>query len=280
MNYISVNKHLDGDFETSDLNKIDKNSTLDLVINGEELYIRKTVIGKFGICEIPTEDLENFIKEYNGKIFITTNYNEWLLLQNTKKFVIKSENVIKNMWLCKIIKFQDVLLNSSLKTFFNEEQIYNFENKENNIPNVEIIYGRCTNSMKFLDGLYRDHIKKYKFKNGDVIGIKSVAGSGKTTTLLDLAKIYKNKKILYIAFNKSLITEIKQKIRKEKITNLYPYTFDALMRQIYISKNKIDSDNFSLFELKPQNLGNAIPWFSNKPYRIKNYFVKNYNKFF
>ena len=52
------------------------------------------------------------------------------------------------------------------------------------------------------------------------MAIKSVAGSGKTTTLLELSKIHKNKRILYIAFNRSLISEIKDKIDSEKIETI------------------------------------------------------------
>ena len=234
-----------------------------LIINGNDLYIRKTNIGKFGICEIPNEELEIYVKNCILDIYIHINfsstYKQILHLQNKKSFIIESEGKKYKVWFCKIL--------------------YNDDNNYEQIKTVNIIYGRCESSMIFLDKLYRDYVQKYKFKIGDVIGIKSVAGSGKTTTLLNLAKTHKDKKILYIAFNKSLIIEIKDKIRKECITNLYPQTFDALARMVYLYRNKISSDDFGLFELKPQNLGTVIPWFSNKPYKIKNYFVKNYVNF-
>jgi ATP-dependent exoDNAse (exonuclease V) beta subunit len=130
--------------------------------------------------------------------------------------------------------------------------------------------------MTFLDKVYREYVYKHKFTKNEIVSIKSVAGSGKTTTLLELAKIHKNKKILYIAFNKSLITEIKGKIVDQKIRNLNPCTFDSLMRSVFISKY---DDEFELMDLKPQTLPNVISWFANKPYRIKNYYVKAYNKF-
>ena len=174
-----------------------------LIINGNDLYIRKTNIGKFGICEIPNEELEIYVKNCILDIYIHINFSsthkQILHLQNKKSFIVESEGKKYKVWFCKIL--------------------YNDDNNYELIKTVNIIYGRCESSMMFLDKLYRDYVQKYKFKTGDVIGIKSVAGSGKTTTLLNLAKTHKDKKILYIAFNKSLIIEIKDKIRKECITN-------------------------------------------------------------
>ena len=71
--------------------------------------------------------------------------------------------------------------------------------------------------MYLLDDIHRKHVNNHIFNKNDIVAIKSVAGSGKTTTLLNLSKIHNNKKILYIAFNKSLITEIKDKIKKQNI---------------------------------------------------------------
>jgi hypothetical protein len=276
-NYI-LNENQNGNQKENQNGNPNKTSNKYILLDGTKLYIRRCNIGKFGICEIPDEELENIVKNIvSEKIYIKTEYSEWLLLQNKKKFIIKSEDKIRNMWFCKIVKLENIELElkSELKSESENKDILNISN----IPIVKIIYGRCVDSMTFLDTVYREHINKYKFKNGDIIGIKSVAGSGKTTTLLNLAKIHKDKRILYIAFNKSLIVEIKDKIKNDNIKNLFPQTFDALMRSIYIIKKNIDIDTFSMIDLKPQNLGFVIDWFSNKPYRIKNYFVKNYSKF-
>ena len=37
--------------------------------------------------------------------------------------------------------------------------------------------------MTFLDKVYRDYVYKHKFKQNNILEIKSVAYSGKTTTL-------------------------------------------------------------------------------------------------
>jgi ATP-dependent exoDNAse (exonuclease V) beta subunit len=239
-----------------------------IIINVEDQYIKQVNIGKFIVCEIPKEfnipclkSLNKNIFLYNGKIFMH--------LKNKKSFTIEIESLTKNVWLCNII-IDEKLHELTQKVYKSED--YSFET-------VPIIYGRCVDSMTFLDKVYRDYVYKHKFKDGDILAIKSVAGSGKTTTLLELAKKHKTKKILYIAFNKSLITEIRSKIREKNIVNLYPVTFDALMRDVYINKKNIDPDEMDIFDLKPQTLPNIIQWFRNKPYRIKSFYVNCYNKF-
>lgn len=164
------------------------------IFNLEVQYVRKTKIGKFGIIEIPHEDYSNIILECKNNVFFYTNNNQLLLFKNKKTFIIECEGVVRNMWLCKIVDYEIV-------DIFTNDEIQNFKEKET-IKTVNVIYGRCINSMTFLDKVHRDYIYKHKFKNGEIIAIKSVAGSGKTTTLLELAKIHSNKRILYIAFNK------------------------------------------------------------------------------
>jgi len=247
------------------------NNENNLIINVEEQYIKRVKIGKFGICEIPEKyDLEI---ENKKNIFLYTKYKKILWLKNKKTFIIESENKIRNMWLCKIISL-DIFLEIS-DILISEKDKEEHELKDD-IEEVRVIYARCVNSMNFLDKVYRDYVYRHKFNKNDILAIKSVAGSGKTTTLLELSKIHKDKKILYIAFNKSLILEIKDKIKDKKIKNLFPVTFDALVRDIFINKTKINPD---IVDLKPQTLPYIIEWFVKKPYRIKNYYINNFRKF-
>jgi len=248
---------------------------MDKIINVESQYVRKTNIGKFGICEI-IPDVE--IVCNNNNLFLQTKYKQFLWVKNNKVYRIESEGVIRDMMMCKIISFDELLVQSpSLKLSLTEEEMAYYRAKEIDIEVVRVIYARCVNSMNFLDKVYRDHVYKIKFKENDILAIKSVAGSGKTTTLLELSKIHKTKKILYIAFNKSLITEIRSKICEKGLKNLFPVTFDALMREVFVNKSGLD--NPDIVDLKPQTLPYIIDWFSNKPYRIKNYYVTNFRKF-
>ena len=244
------------------------------IFNLENAYVRKTKIGKFGIIEIPHEDFVKIILECKNNVFLNTNHKELLLFKNNKTFTIECEGNIINVWFCKIISFDEV---KDIGVFSDEDKL--FYEEKSSIQYVNVIYGRCINSMTFLDKVHRDYLYKHKFKNGEIIAVKSVAGSGKTTTLLELAKIHNKKRILYIAFNKSLISEIKDKIKNNGLKNMFPVTFDSLMRTVFIIKTKIDNEHLSIIDLKPQNLGFYIDWFANKPYNIKNFYVKCYNKF-
>jgi hypothetical protein len=247
-----------------------------LIINIEDIFVKKVEVGKYAIFEI-IENIKSHIELNNSNVFIKTIYSEILWLRNKKIFKIEIENKIIDVWFCKIISLDDLVKECNLtdeeKDFFNSN---NDKNQSIDTNSVKMIYGRCQNSMEFLDKTHRTYVSKMKFQKNEIIAIKSVAGSGKTTTLLDLAKQHKNKKILYIAFNKSLIIEIKDKIKAQKIENLYPQTFDALMRGVFVSKNKFDPN---IVDLKPQNIQNYVEWFNNKPYRMKKSYTNIISKF-
>jgi len=245
-----------------------------LLLNIEDYYVRKVKINNFVICEIPNGDIELMVKNSDVNIYLQTKYRDFLYLANKKTFVIESEGKIRNMWFCKIISYDNLIKEIDIENI-KDKSSYLYEAID--MEEVSIIYGRCLDSMIFLDKIYRKYIYKHKFKSNEIIAIKSVAGSGKTTTLLELSKIHNNKKILYIAFNKSLILEIKGKIKNLGLKNLYPVTFDALMRDIFINKTNVGSPEIT--ELKPQTIGFIINWFQNKPFRIKKYYIQHFNKF-
>jgi len=247
----------------------------DLVIKFDDnIYIRKVNIGKIGICEIPNETLFKCVEEYEHNVFLETKYKEYLHLKNKKLYKIESEGIIRDMWLCKALTYEEM---TSISPILNTQVKKRNETELLSIETVPVIYGRCLGSMRFLDTVYRDYILRHKFTKNSITAIKSVAGSGKTTTLLKLAEVHNKKKILYIAFNKSLISEIREKISKKRITNLIPVTFDALSRDVFIKHTNVEDPE--IIDLKPQNLPDVIEWFVKKPYRIKNYFVKNFVKF-
>ena len=100
----------------------------------------------------------------------------------------------------EICSFQDVLDNTCLQYIIKDEGIKLFKNINNELDSVNIIYARCKKSMYLLDDIHRKYICDYLFNENDILAIKSVAGSGKTTTLLNIAKKHNDKKILYIAF--------------------------------------------------------------------------------
>jgi hypothetical protein len=235
------------------------------VFNVENQFIRKVEIGNRIICELP--DWWEQVKD-SKPVYLYTGFLEWILLEDRETYEVEVEGV-KKVWIGKIRYFQDLDIQN-----FTEEALIHFENMEE-AESVRIIYARCKKSMMLLDGVHRRYVKRHVFAQNDILAIKSVAGSGKTTTLLDLAKSH-NKKILYLAFNKSLITEIEGKIRRDKIKNLIPMTFDSLLYACYRSVKK---RNVEIIDLKPQNISDYVPWFKGKPFALRKTYVDYYKKF-
>jgi superfamily II DNA or RNA helicase len=65
-------------------------------------------------------------------------------------------------------------------------------------------------------------LSRNRYTNEDLV-INAVAGSGKTTTLIEYARTRPvNSKILYLAFNKTVKTEAIQKFNKAELKNGFP----------------------------------------------------------
>jgi len=254
----------------------DKIIELDWVFNVEEQFIKRIIVGNLVICEISNENWEKAVKVIENNVFLYTGCNEWIWLVDREIYSVEIDNKLRDVWIGEVCVFKDVLENTCLENIILGEGINYFNSITRKLETVNIIYARCNKSMYLLDDIHRKYVNNIQFIKNDIIAIKSVAGSGKTTTLLNLSKIHSNKKVLYIAFNKSLITEIKDKIRKQKLKNLFPFTFDALLYKLYTSITKRQPE---ITQLRPQNIQKFVPFLENKPYKIKEYYCKEFIKF-
>jgi hypothetical protein len=73
------------------------------------------------------------------------------------------------------------------------------------------------------------------------ISVDAVAGSGKTTTLIFIAKAFPQKKILQITYNKQLKFEVRNRAEKEGISdNLKIHTYHSLAVRYYYEKANVD----------------------------------------
>ena len=52
------------------------------------------------------------------------------------------------------------------------------------------------------------------------IGINAKAGTGKTTTIIDAIRLLEGKKVLFLAFNKSIATELQEKFSSLNFNNV------------------------------------------------------------
>ena len=251
---------------------------IDYIINVENQYIRKCKVERFVICEIP-DIIEPIINDKNP-IYLYTGLKEWIKLKNTNKYIVEVDNNnIKNVWIGELCSFNDIIKNTNINNDINTKGLDYFNyisTLSMPIDSIKLIHARCDNSMFLLDDIHRNYINSVDLKKNNIIAIKSVAGSGKTTTLLNLAKIHKSKKILYIAFNKNLINEIKSKISTQEINNLIPQTFDAVLYKLYTSLNGHPPD---IFDLKPHTISKILPFFDGKPFTIKKYYIKHLFQF-
>ncbi len=260
----------------NDIISRDSITELDWIFNVENQFVRKINIGNFVVCEIPHDNWEKAVKVVKDNCFLFTGKKEWIWLVNRDSYRIEIENIKRNVWIGEICYFNDVLENTCLQHIITNEGKQYFTSIKEEISKVTNIYARCKKSMFLLDDIHREYINHHEFKTNDIVAIKSVAGSGKTTTLLNLSKICSNKRILYLAFNKSLITEIQDKIKQQKIKNLFPQTFDALLYRLYISIKKTEPD---IVDLRPQFIGKIINFLDGKPFKLKQYYCNKFSQF-
>jgi hypothetical protein len=250
----------------------DATTHLDWIFNVTGQFMRKVKIGNRIVCEIPHSNWEDAVKAVKHTVYLFTGFREWILLEDRETYRIEVDGKIRNVWRGKPYSFQKLYDDTSIQNMLTAEGLAYFDGITAEMEKVPIIYGRCKKSMKLLDDIHRRYVYKHPFQPNEIVGIKSVAGSGKTTTLLELAKIHADKKILYLAFNKALITEIKEKIQKQAIQNLYPSTFHSLIHGACPKKGDV-------VDLRPQNIHKYVPWLFDKPYKLKQYYVDLYKKF-
>ena len=79
-------------------------------------------------------------------------------------------------------------------------------------------------------------------KTGINVYVDAVAGTGKTTLILSIAKELQDKKILQMTYNKSLKFEVREKIEKEEIHNLNVHTYHSLAVCYYRDTAFVDNE--------------------------------------
>ena len=88
-------------------------------------------------------------------------------------------------------------------------------------------------------------------KQGFNIQVQAVAGSGKSTTVLSLAKQCHDKKILQLTYNSSLRLEIKEKVKELELENISVHTFHSLAVKYYSSDSHTDTGMRNVLLKKP-----------------------------
>jgi len=99
-----------------------------------------------------------------------------------------------------------------------------------------------------------------KIIEGNHVVVDAVAGSGKSTVVLSIAKQMPTKKILQMTYNSMLRLEVKEKVEKGKIHNLNVHTFHSLAVRYYSDTAMTDTGirNILLNNLPPSSPINII----------------------
>ena len=79
-------------------------------------------------------------------------------------------------------------------------------------------------------------------KTGDNVIVDAVAGTGKTTLILEIAKELSSQKVLQITYNKSLKFEVREKTKELNIENLTIHTYHSLAVCYYSCKAHVDNE--------------------------------------
>ena len=80
-----------------------------------------------------------------------------------------------------------------------------------------------------------------QLKRGINVVVDACAGSGKSTTVLSLAKAMPRKQFLHITYNSMLRKEFQENVRKWQLTNLEVHTFHSLCVKYFTSTGNTDT---------------------------------------
>lgn len=84
---------------------------------------------------------------------------------------------------------------------------------------------------KFKITLEQADILEVSLDKNMILLIQALAGTGKTTTLIEIMKKNKSKSFLYLSFGEKIVKEIEAKAKKNGLTNVKAKTFHALAYQ-------------------------------------------------
>jgi hypothetical protein len=79
-------------------------------------------------------------------------------------------------------------------------------------------------------------------KEGHNVMVDAVAGTGKTTLILSIARESPEKKILQLTYNASLRKDVKETVERNEIQNLTVHTYHSLAKRYYLSTGYTDTE--------------------------------------
>jgi len=256
---------------TSDkVSAVDMQVECDWIFDCKGLFCRRVSAGDYIVCDSGL--LGEAVSQVKNNAFLLTD-GGWVYLETKVVYNLEIDGLRRNAFIGTEFSLADLLENTCLKKCLKSSDGLIDGGK---FLTCSIAYARCSASMYLLDTIHRNYVQEHDYVKGDIIVVKAGAGSGKTTTQLTLAKRHSDKRILYLAFNKSLVEEIGGKLLAKGVTNMSTMTFDALLRKAYI---KVKGEQPEIFDLKPQTIGGLVGWLQGKSFKLKSYYCKNFSRF-
>lgn len=127
-----------------------------------------------------------------------------------------------------------------------------------------IKYGKYTFNPSKYQTIIFDAIRK----GVNNIVINAVAGAGKTTTIVNALSLLEDKEVLFIAFNKDIVSALKEKIGNKKNVKIFTYHslgYHMLKRVFKDTNYKIEIDEYKYRVYLKKNIQNLT---LNNPYAL------------
>lgn len=94
-----------------------------------------------------------------------------------------------------------------------------------------------------------EQLKIIESLNNNNVIVDSVAGSGKTTTVLHIGKNNENKNILLLTYNAKLKIETREKVKLNNLNNIETHTYHSFCKKYYDNKCISDTELLNILKL-------------------------------
>ena len=107
--------------------------------------------------------------------------------------------------------------------------------------NVSILYS-ARQKLVMITLSQEQQIILEEVRDGHNVMVDAVAGTGKTTLILSIARELSDKRILQLTYNASLRKDVKETIAKHELTNITVHTYHSLAKRYYLSTGYTDTE--------------------------------------
>lgn len=248
--------------DPEDVRSRDALTDLDWIFDFTDARVVRVRIGAFLLVTVPHKSWETALPTCRGRVFADVGLGpeRWIRFKYRRAFDIALEPSAPphRVFVAEFVTLQTVLAATCLDTLVARPPDLPARAGKRLLER-DAVYGRCAHSMKALDQLHRDFLKdgRLLLASAPVVAVKAVAGAGKTTVLLDLCRALPHARLLYLAYNRDLVRDVKTRAHDLGIHNLDARTFDSL---VCLLRPRDAGD----VRFTTRDLADLVPWFRTK----------------